>query len=110
MVIADYKKAMLNKDYKALSECFAKKCSLFDYCPAGAGKEDFFIYGREAIDMFYHNQFILCGLSILDPQIVNERTLNFYGNYGGVIIHAVATIESYDPDSGLISEMVIRPA
>ena len=110
MIIADYKDAMLSKDHVALSKCFAKHCRLFDYCPSGAGKNNFYIHGTEAIDMFYHNQFILNGLSITDPKIVNERTLNFYGRYGGVIIHALATIESYDPESGLISEMVIRPA
>lgn len=110
MIIADYRDALLNKDYKALSECFSSHCRLFDYCPHGAGQNNFYINGREAIDMFYHNKFILGGYSIVDPIIVDERTLNFYGYYGGVIIHAQASIESYDPESGLIKEMVVRPA
>ena len=110
MIIADYVRAMESKDYKALSECFSDSCRLFDYCPAGAGKDNSFIYGRRAIDMFYHNKFILGGLSIHDPQIVDERTVNYYANYGGVIMHVVANIESYDPRSGFIKEMVIRPA
>ena len=46
----------------------------------------------------------------MDPQIVNERVVDFYANYGGTVIHAVAAIESYDPLSGLINEMVIPPA
>ena len=46
----------------------------------------------------------------MDPFIVDERTVNFYATYGGVILHAVATIESYDHKTGLIQEMVIRPA
>lgn len=110
MVIADFAHAMESKNYAALSGCFADNCRLFDYCPAGAGKENFYIYGRRAVDMFYHNKFILGGLSVQDPLIVNERTVNFYISYGGVVIHAVASIESYDPKSGLIKEMVIRPA
>ena len=110
MVIADFSKAMENKDYVALSKCFSEQCRLFDYCPAGVGKENFYIYGCKAVDMFYHNKFILGGLRVVDPVIVDERTVNFYCSYGGVIIHAVATIETYDPKNGLIKEMVIRPA
>ena len=110
MIIADFSKAMLNKDYVALSDCFAEQCRLFDYCPTGAGQENFYIYGKKAVDMFYHNKFILGGYSILDPRIENERTLNFYCSFRGVVIHAVATIELYDYQSGLIKEMVIRPA
>lgn len=110
MMIADFSRAMENKDYKALSECFAEQCRLFDYCPAGTGEENFYIYGKRAVDMFYHNKFVLGGLSVKDPVIVDERTVNYYCIYGGVIIHAVATIESYDPKTGLIKELVIRPA
>ena len=110
MMIADFSRAMLGKDYVALSQCFAEQCRLFDYCPAGAGEENFYIYGKRAVDMFYHNQFVLGGLSIQDPLIVDERTLNYYCNYGGAVMHVVASIEAYDPRSGLIKEMVIRPA
>lgn len=110
MVIADYAHAMEKKDYIALSNCFAAQCRLFDYCPAGIGRENFYIYGRKAVDMFYHNQFVLGGLTVLDPVIVDERTVNYYCSYGGVVIHAVASIEAYDSKSGLIREMVIRPA
>lgn len=110
MMIVDYSRAMVNKDYVALSDCFAEQCRLFDYCPAGVGKENFYIYGSKSVDMFYHNKFVLGGLTIVDPVIVDERTVNFYCNYGGIIIHAVASIEAYDPKSGLIREMVIRPA
>ncbi len=110
MIIADFSKALSNKDYTGLSNCFAEQCRLFDYCPAGVGGENFYIYGKRAVDMFYHNKFILGGLKVADPVIVDERTLNFYGYYGGVVLHAVASIEAYDQQSGLISEMVIRPA
>lgn len=110
MIIKQFSDAMVSKDYIALSMCFDNMCRLFDYCPAGIGKENFYIYGRTAVDMFYHNKFILGGLSVFDPVIVDERTVNFYVSYNGTIIHAVASIEAYDPKSGLIREMVIRPA
>lgn len=110
MVIADFSKAMENKDYVALANCFSDQCRLFDYCPAGAGKDNYYIYGKKAVDMFYHNKFVLGGLKITDPLIVDERTVNFYCSYGGVVIHAVASILTYDSKTGLIKELVIRPA
>lgn len=109
MLIADFIHAMEKKDYKAMSQCFASQCRLFDYCTP-EGTPNFFVYGRRAMDMFYHNKFILGGLSVSSPRIVDERTVNFYISYGGIINHAVANIESYDSSTGLIKEMVIRPA
>ena len=110
MILADFASAMERKDYVGMAKCFAVNSRLFDYCPGGLGKENFHIYGSLAIEMFYHNQFILGGLSVYDALIDSERTTNFYISYGGTIIHATATIEAYDPKSGLIREMVIRPA
>ena len=110
MILSDFKKAITEKDYKKMSECFSEHCRLFDYCPGEVGLASSYVYGRKAVDMFYHNKFVLGGLSFMDPQIVNERVVDFYANYGGTVIHAVAAIESYDPESGLINEMVIRPA
>ncbi len=110
MILADFAHAMERKDYVAMSKCFADSSRLFDYCPAGLGKENFHIYGSLAIEMFYHNQFFLGGLAVYDAQIDSERTTNFYISYGGTILHATATIEAYDAKTGLIREMVIRPA
>ena len=110
MIIADFIRAMEAKDYTGMSRCFSDNCRLFDYCPASTGQDNSFIYGPRAVNMFYHNKFVLGGLSIKDPMIVDERTVNFYANYGGPIVHVVANIESYDPKSGHIKEMVIRPA
>lgn len=52
---------------------------------------------------------------MLDPRVVNERTVNFYADYNGTIIHALAQIEnctdgSCSLDDSLIRELVIRPA
>lgn len=110
MLIADFSRAMEQKDYVALSRCFSSQSFLFDYCPSAAGKENYHIYGNKAIEMFYHNKFVLGGLQISDPLITNERTVNYFCSYGGTIIHVQATIELYDQESGLIKEMIIRPA
>lgn len=115
MVINDFVNAMQNKDTKALSECFSEWCRLFDYCPSLVGRENSFTYGKHAIDMLYRNQFVLGGYTMRDPQIIDDRTVNFYADYGGTIIHAVAQIEnctelSCSLDNSLIHEMVIRPA
>lgn len=115
MIINDFVDAMQKKDHKALSECFTDSCRLFDYCPQLVGLENFYTYGKRAIDMFYHNQFVLHGFSMLDPRIIDERTVNFYADYDGVIVHALATIENCNDgvcslDDSLIQEMVIRPA
>ena len=110
MIIADFKSAIETKNFKEMSECFSTNGRIFDYCPEGAGKVNSFIFGKKAVDMFYHNKFYLDGLSFQDPKIIDERTLDFYGNYGGALIHAIATIETYDTETGLINEMVIRPA
>lgn len=110
MIIADFTKALVNKDYVSMSKCFSDVSRLFDYCLGGMGRENYFVCGDKAVEMFYHNKFILGGLSVQDPVITDERSANFYISYGGPIIHAQATIESYDPNTGLIAEMVIRPA
>ncbi len=58
---------------------------------------------------------MLSGFSMLDPRVIDERTVNFYADYNGVVVHAVATIENCNDgscalDNSLIQEMVIRPA
>lgn len=100
----------MQKDYQALSGASPTTPACSITAPPVIGKENSFIYGPRAVDMFYHNRFVLHSLAIHDPMIVDERTVNYYANYGGPLVHVVANIESYDPKSGLIREMVIRPA
>lgn len=110
MMIQKLVEALQAKDYKAMASCFAEECRLFDYCPLRIKNENYYIYGRWAVEMFYHNKFILGGLSFLDPRIQDERTINLYISYGGQVNHALATVESWEPETGLIRELVIRPA
>ncbi|MEG0505459.1 MAG: hypothetical protein RR547_12490, partial [Raoultibacter sp.] len=113
--INDFVDAMLAKDHKALAACFTEECRLVDYCPSLVKRESAFLYGRNAIEMFFHNKFTFGGFGMLDPRITNERTVNFYANYNGMMIHALAQIENCNDgvcslNDSLIQELVIRPA
>lgn len=108
-MIEKYIEAMQNGDYQALAACFAPKCRYFDYCPIGASRANYHVYGRPAIEMFFRNKFTFRILSISDPVIEDERSANFLVNYGGTYLYARATVELAD-ESGLIQELTVRPA
>ena len=108
-MIEKYIEAMQNGDYKALAACFAPKCRYFDYCPIGANRDNYHVYGRSAIEMFFHNKFTFGILSISDPVIESPTCANFLVAYGGTYLHARATIELATED-GLIQELTVRPA
>ncbi|OUO87550.1 hypothetical protein B5F40_13510 [Gordonibacter sp. An230] len=115
MVINDFVAAMQNKDHKALAACFTEDCRLVDYCPSMVKRQNTFLYGRNAIEMSFHNKFMFGGFAMRDPRIANERTVNFYADYNGTVIHALAQIENCNDgvcslDDSLIKELVIRPA
>lgn len=76
-MIEKYIEAMLNGDYKALAACFAPHCRYFDYCPIGTNRDNYHVYGREAIEMFFHHKFTFRILSITDPVIESETSANF---------------------------------
>ena len=108
-MIEKYIEAMQNGDYKALAACFAPKCRYFDYCPIGTNRDNYHVYGREAIEMFFHNKFTFHILSISDPVIESPTSANFLVAYGGTYLYARASIELATED-GLIQELTVRPA
>ena len=115
MVINDFITAMMNKDHAALASCFVEDCRFIDYCPSLAGRQNTFLYGPNAIEMYFHNRFMFNGFTMLDPRITSDRTANFFVNYNGTLVHAIASIENYGGtymslDTSLIKELVIRPA
>ena len=85
-MIEKYIEAMLNGDYKALAACFAPHCRYFDYCPIGTNRDNYHVYGREAIEMFFHHKFTFRILSITDPVIESETSANFLVAYGGTYL------------------------
>lgn len=115
MVINDFVAAMQAKDHRALAACFTEECRLVDYCPSLVKRQNAFLYGRNSIEMFFHNKFVFGGFAMRGPRVTNERTVNFYADYNGAIIHALAQIENCSDgacnlNDSLIQELVIRPA
>lgn len=80
---------------------FAPKCRYFDYCPIGTNHDNYHVYGKEAIEMFFHHKFTFRILSITDPVIESETSANFLVCYSGTYLYARATIECATED-GLI--------
>ena len=115
MVINEFIDAMMSKDHVALAKCFSEHCTFVDYCPSMADRQNTFLYGPNSINMYFHNRFMFNGFTMLDPRITSDRTADFYVDYNGRMVHAVAEIARYG-DSGLgvsdsrIKDLVIRPA
>ena len=101
--------AMYKKDYYGMAECFAQDCRYHDYCPSLNGMENYFVYGREAIEMFFRNRFIHNHFDIASPRIKNEREATFFGSYDGPFVFARLIVEEID-ENGLITKVVISAA
>lgn len=108
-MIEKYVEAMTTGDYQSLAALFSNKCRYFDYCPLGTSRANYHVYGRAAVEMFFHNKFTFRTLVVTDPVIESETSANFLVAYGGTYLYARATIESYD-EEGLIRELTVTPA
>lgn len=107
--IEKYIDAMINKDYKALSELFDDNGSYNDYCAVFSERQnDYHIFGKEAIEMFFRNKFAFFQYGASSPEILNDNTVIFLANMGGYYIKVMAEIESQTED-GKIIELVVRP-
>ena len=100
--------ALVQKDYRGLSECFSRDCRYFDYCPSLSGGENYFIYGREAVEMFFRNRFVHNQFEAASPVIENELRASFFGSYGTPFVYARVSIEAF-ADDGLIDKIVVSP-
>ena len=69
--IEKYVEAMENKDFAGLAELFTPDGILCDYCTTSASQQEYHIYGKEAINMFFRNKFGFRRYSILDAEDVN---------------------------------------
>ncbi len=106
--IEKYVEAMENKDFAGLAELFTPDGILVDYCTASASKQEYHIYGREAINMFFRNKFGFRRYSILDAEIANVEQAEFIANFDGYNIMAIATVREAD-ENGLIKKLTVRP-
>ena len=70
--IEKYVEAMENKDYAGLANLFSPDGIINDYCTNSAAQNEYHIYGREAINMFFRNKFGFRKYSILDGEVVNS--------------------------------------
>jgi hypothetical protein len=102
-------KALESRDYKALAACFSEDGKYFDYCPSCNGKDNYFVYGSAAIEMFFRNRFTFDLLTISDPVAESDRTASFFGAYEGPYLFARFEIEELDAH-GLIKKAVVHPA
>lgn len=101
-------KAMVDRDYKTFAACFSEDCKYFDYCPSCNGKDNYFVYGSDGIEMFFRNRFTFEHILVSDPVVEDEKTASFFGAYEGPYIFARFRIEEFDA-SGLIKKAVVHP-
>lgn len=106
--IEKYVEAMEKKDFAGLANLFTKDGILCDYCTTSSTQQEYHIYGREAIDMFFRNKFGFRQYSIAEAEIANEKQAEFIANFSGYHIMAIATVLEVD-ESGLIQRLTVRP-
>lgn len=102
-------KALSEKDYVGLSECFADECKYIDYCPALNGNENYYVYGKEAVEMFFRNRFVHNHFEIASPRIEDGVTATFFGYYDAPFVYSRLLIEKTD-ENGKIMKLVVSPA
>lgn len=106
--IEKYIEALQRCDNKALAEVFAPDGTLRDYCPNSTGRQEYHVYGREAIDMFFKNKFSFRQYQISEAEIVNDEQAEFIASIGGYYVMAIATVRRVD-ENGLITRLTVRP-
>lgn len=103
-----YVEKMENKDFSGLAGLFTPDGILDDYCSAGSSQEEYHIYGREAINMFFRNKFTFRRYSISEAQVVNDTQAEFIATFGDYHIMAIATVREAAEDGSII-RLTVRP-
>jgi hypothetical protein len=101
--------ALVNKDPAAFAECFSEDGKYFDYCPSCNEKDNFFVYGRDCVEMFFRSRFLLGYLTVSEALVEDANTGSFFAAYYGPYIFARFQIEEFD-EKGLIKKAVVHPA
>ncbi len=101
--------ALCRGDYLGMAALFSRDCRYFDYCPLLNGKQGYFVYGREAVEMFFRNRFVQGRFEAASPVAEDERTGSYFGAYEGPFVFARLRIEELDED-GLIRKLTVCPA
>ena len=101
--------ALCRGDYLGVAALMSRDCRYFDYCPLLNGKQGYFLYGREAVEMFFRNRFVHGHFEAASPQVEDDRTGSYFGAYDGPFVFARLRIEETDGD-GLIRRVSVCPA
>ncbi len=106
-LIEMYIDALENKDYEKLASLFTKDGQYCDYSAHGVSQQPFHIYGKEAISMFFRNEFFFRNYSITEPTILNDTRASFIASFGGYNVMAIATLQQVSGD-GHIRRLTVR--
>lgn len=98
------------KDYKSLASLFEndRHVEYIDYCPSCVGYDNFYIYGNNAIEMFFRNKFYNNTFYIAEEQKIDNCSATFFGCYNDRFCYCRITIENYTQE-GKIVKAVVRP-
>ncbi len=97
--------AMETKNYLELSQLCSDDVVFADTCPKGLKQSDYFVYGKEAVEMFYRNRFTFGRHYIKNVKILSDTKLEFISVYDGYLVAAHATLTIID---GLITMVIIQ--
>lgn len=106
--IEKYVEAMENKDFAGLADLFAPDGILCDYCTGSTAQNEYHIYGREAINMFFRNKFGFRRYCIKEAEVANDTQAEFIAGIDGYHIMAIATVREEDAN-GFIKMLTVRP-
>jgi hypothetical protein len=111
LMIQKLMKALEGMDYKGLAACFSEKCRYFDYCPSLYGKENYFVYGSDSVEMFFRNRFVNGYLVVASTRVESDKSASFFASYGCSVpfVYARAEIKEFD-ENGLIRKLLVHPA
>ena len=99
--------ALEKRDFIAVAECFGEDGKYIDYCPAQVKMDDWFLYGKGHVEMWFRNRFTMGSFSAFDPRPEDDTHATWFACYNGVYVPALLTVE-YAAD-GKIAKAVVRP-
>lgn len=95
-------------DYKGLSGLFAERSNYSDFMPNTINQNNYHIYGKKSIEMFFRHELFFRNMVIANTQLEDEMSANYLAVYHGENLHAQMKIEEVD-DKGRIKRLVVRP-
>ena len=103
--------AMKAEDWAAAADCFAdgRDVRYSDYCPSRVGLDDRFIWGHNAVELYFRDKFYNRTFFILEERIEDEKNATFFGCYSGKYCYCKLTVEETD-GNGKIIRAAVRPA